>query len=381
MSDLILLRYGELGLKGHNRSFFIKKLKENIRRMLKSRGELSSAHGRLFFHPEGDEEEAVKILQRVFGLVGASPAREVELDMEDIAGAAADLISKLDLGEKTTFKVETKRANKSFYLNSMEISRDIGAQLLKRFPGLKVDVHQPELRVRVEIRRKAFVYLADNPGPGGLPVGTGGRGILLLSGGIDSPVAGWMMLKRGIDVLPLHFFSPPYTNERSLEKVKELVEVLGKWGLKRSLYNINFTPIQEELIQKVPGDYLTIIMRRTMIRLANRLAEKQGDKCIITGESLGQVASQTIESLHSTDVLAEVPVLRPLIGLDKQEIISRAQEIGSYDISIQPYEDCCQVFVPTHPVTRPVLSDIEEIEEDLELEEKLHEALENAEKF
>jgi len=381
MSDLILLRYGELGLKGHNRSFFIKKLKENIRRILDGKGQLTSAHGRLFFHPDGNEREAVEKLQRVFGLVGISPAREVHLDMEEIAAAAENLISGMNMGTQTTFKVETRRSNKSFYLNSMEINRDLGAKLLKTFPHLKVDVHKPKLKVRVEIRSKAFVYIDDKPGPGGLPVGTGGRGILMLSGGIDSPVAGWMMLKRGIDVLPMHFSSHPYTNERSLEKVKELVKILQKWGLKRPLYNVNFTPIQEELIKEVPGDYLTILMRRMMIRLANIQAKKSGEKSIITGESLGQVASQTIESLHSTGVLAESPILRPLIGLDKQEIINRAQEIGTYDISIQPFEDCCQVFVPTHPVTRPELTDIEKIEEKLDLDQKLLEAIENAEKI
>ncbi len=381
MSDLILLRYGELGLKGHNRSFFIKKLKENIRRILDGKGQLTSAHGRLFFHPDGNEREAVKKLQRVFGLVGISPAREVHLDMEEIAAAAENLISGMNMGTQTTFKVETRRSNKSFYLNSMEINRDLGAKLLKTFPHLKVDVHKPKLKVRVEIRSKAFVYIDDKPGPGGLPVGTGGRGILMLSGGIDSPVAGWMMLKRGIDVLPMHFSSHPYTNERSLEKVKELVKILQKWGLKRPLYNVNFTPIQEELIREAPGDYLTILMRRMMIRLANIQAKKSGEKSIITGESLGQVASQTIESLHSTGVLAESPILRPLIGLDKQEIINRAQEIGTYDISIQPFEDCCQVFVPTHPVTRPELTDIEKIEEKLDLDQKLLEAIENAEKI
>lgn len=381
MSDLILLRYGELGLKGHNRSFFIKKLKENIRRILDGKGQLTSAHGRLFFHPDGNEREAVEKLQRVFGLVGISPAREVHLDMEEIAAAAENLISGMNMETQTTFKVETRRSNKSFYLNSMEINRDLGAKLLKTFPHLKVDVHKPKLKVRVEIRSKAFVYIDDKPGPGGLPVGTGGRGILMLSGGIDSPVAGWMMLKRGIDVLPMHFSSPPYTNERSLEKVKELVKILQKWGLKRPLYNVNFTPIQEELIREAPGDYLTILMRRMMIRLANIQARKSGEKSIITGESLGQVASQTIESLHCTGVLAESPILRPLIGLDKQEIINRAQEIGTYDISIQPFEDCCQVFVPTHPVTRPELSDIDKIEEKLDLDQKLLEAIENAEKI
>ncbi len=381
MSDLLLLRYGELGLKGHNRSFFIKKLKENIWKILDGKGQLTSVHGRLFFHPDGNEKEAVEKLQRVFGLVGISPAREVYLDMEEIAAAAEDLISRLNLETPTTFKVETRRANKSFYLDSMEINRDIGEKLLETFPRLKVDVHQPQLRVRVEIRNKAFVYLDDKPGPGGLPVGTGGRGILMLSGGIDSPVAGWMMLKRGLDVLPMHFSSHPYTNERSLEKVKELTRVLQKWGLKRPLYNVNFTPIQEELIQEVPADYLTILMRRMMVRLANIQAGKSGEKSIITGESLGQVASQTIESLHTTGVLAEFPILRPLIGLDKQEIITRAKEIGTYDISIEPFEDCCQVFVPTQPVTRPALSDIEKIEENLDLEQKLIEAIEKAEKL
>ncbi len=381
MSDLILLRYGELGLKGHNRSFFIKKLKENIRRMLKGKGKLTSVHGRLFFHPWEMEREIVENLQRVFGLVGVSPAKEVEADMDEISFAAKELISRLDLKTPTTFKVETKRADKSFYLNSMEISRDIGANLLQLFPQLKVDVHNPEIRVRIEIRKKAFVYIADNPGPGGLPVGTGGKGILLLSGGIDSPVAGWMMLKRGIDILPLHFSSPPYTNERSLEKVKELVRELKQWGLKRPLYNVNFTPIQEKLIQEVPGDFLTIMMRRMMVRIANKIAEKTGDKCIITGESLGQVASQTIESLQSTGVLAEVPLLRPLIGLDKQEIINLAQKIGTYETSIQPHEDCCQVFVPNHPVTRPILSEVEKIEEKFDFEEKLIEAVEKIERL
>ena len=381
MSDLILLRYGELGLKGHNRSFFIKKLKQNINRILQEEGNLTQAHGRLFFHPAQSPDRAIARLQQVFGLVGVAPAREVELDWEKISGAAEEMVGRKDLPEKTTFKVETKRANKSFYLNSMEISRNLGAHLLQKFPQLQVDVHQPQLKVQVEIRKKAFIYLNDYPGPGGLPVGTGGRGILLVSGGIDSPVAGWMMLKRGIDVIPLHFSSPPYTNERSLEKVKDVVGVLQGWGLKYPLYNINFTSIQEELIQKVPGDFLTILMRRMMIRLGNMVAARERGKCLITGESLGQVASQTIESLHSTGVLANSPVLKPLIGLDKQDIIKMAQDIGTYDISIQPHEDCCQVFVPSHPVTRPRLKDIEEIEKGLDMEEKLKKAVADLEKI
>ena len=380
MRDLLLLRYGELGLKGGNRKFFIKKLKRNIRKKLAKMGELTSTHGRLYFFPEDNAgEEAIKILEKTFGLAGIAPAKETELQWDQITLAAEKLIGQTLKGP-ATFKVETKRANKSFPRNSPEISRDLGAHLLSKFPDLTVDVHNPDILLKVEIRGKAFVYLTDYQGPGGLPVGTGGRGILMLSGGIDSPVAGWMMLKRGLDVFPVHFSSPPYTNERSLEKVKDLCRVLKTWGMERPLYNVYFTPVQEQLLQNTPSEYLTLLMRRMMVRLANTLGEKENCGSLITGESLGQVASQTIESLHSSGILSKYPVFRPLIGLDKQEIIGLAKRIGTYDISIQPHEDCCQVFVPQHPVTRPDLLRIEEIEEDLSISSQLNEALEKMEK-
>lgn len=379
-TQLFLIKYGELGLKGKNRNFFIHALIRNMKALLgKENVEIGKTHGRLYLRTKQPTHQVIQSLQKVFGIVKIASARECPLDLQNIKEQAASLVEEALGEQRMSFKVETRRPNKSFPLDSMEMSRELGAYLLQRFSELYVDVTAPQLRLQVELRQRAYIYLQDESGPGGLPVGTGGKGVLLLSGGIDSPVAGWTLLKRGLEVLPLHFHSAPYTNERSLEKVKDLVRTVQLWGLHDTLFLIHFTELQEILIEHTPNAYLTLLMRRMMMRIGQALAETQGAQCLITGESLGQVASQTIESMHATGAVAQYPVLRPLVGMDKEDIINLAKEIGTYEISIQPHEDCCQVFVPQHPVTRPVLKKVEAIEKGIPWQGAVEKAVEEVE--
>ncbi len=377
-----IIRYGEIGLKGQNRPYFEKSLEKNILRTLDDQeASIEKTYGRLYLHTALGEEEVTRQLKRVFGIAGFAPVHRVKLNLEDIKEKALEIVREKVGNREMTFKVETRRPNKSFPVNSLEVSRILGAHLLENLENLSVDVHNPQMKVHVELRENATLHLDGYTGPGGLPVGSSSRGLLLLSGGIDSPVAGWFMLKRGIAVRPVHFHSPPYTSERSLEKVIDICKILKGWGLRQPFFKVNFTPIQEKLLAEVPKKYLTLIMRRMMIRIVDILSKKRGEKCLITGESLGQVASQTVESLLVTGTLTELPLFRPLIGLDKQEIISKAEEIGTYETSIMPFEDCCQVFVPEHPVTRPRLKDIEEIEENLQYSSLIKEAAEKVEEL
>ncbi|MGB9780020.1 tRNA uracil 4-sulfurtransferase ThiI [Caldanaerobacter sp.] len=365
MKDVLLIKYGELALKGENRSFFENALVKNIKYALRDFDgvKVEKTHGRIYVECEKNVEEAIERLKKVFGIVGITRAKEADLDLEEIFKAAVDLMKS---HQGKTFKVETKRPNKAFPYNSMEISRRVGAAVLKNVKNMKVDVHNPDVLLNVEIREKAFLYAGVIEGAGGLPLGTNGKAIVLLSGGIDSPVAAWMMMKRGVEVEAVYFHSPPYTSDRAKEKVVDLCKVLSQYGRGMRLHVVHFTDLQLEIYEKCPARLTTIIMRRMMMKIAEKIAQKNGSLALITGESLGQVASQTIESLYVTNSSVSLPVFRPLIGMDKREIIDIAQKIGTYEISIRPYEDCCTIFVPKHPATKPKLERVLEAEEKMD---------------
>lgn len=376
MRDLILVRYGEIGLKGENRPYFEQRLVRNLRAALEPLpgARVTRGYGRLFVDPAGATDQALARLQRVFGVVGLHPAVETALELDEILQAAVRLVAAEP--RPATFKVEARRTNKQFALNSMELNRQVGAHVLRQVEGLAVDVHRPQIRLRLEVREKgAYLYVRDVPGPGGLPVGVGSPALLLLSGGIDSPVAGWYTLKRGVPVRAVHFESPPFTSPRALQKVQDLAAVLAGWGGPITLYVVPFTRIQTEIRRHVPPEFGVTIMRRMMFRIAERLAARDGLVALVTGESLGQVASQTLESMATINDVVRLPVLRPLIGLDKGEIIARAEQIGTYEISIRPYEDCCTLFVPDHPVTQPTRHQAEAAEANLDVSALVDEAL------
>lgn len=378
MKDLILIRFGELGLKGQNRLYFQNMLLNRIREVLAPLGDCRCrrTHGRIFVEVGDNLGAALDRLQRVFGIVSLSPARQLPLDLAVIKEEAlVQLCRAREQEGGCTFKVEARRSNKSFAYNSMEINQLVGAHLLQNSKGFTVDVKKPDIRVVVEIRREAYVYSRQLPGPGGLPVGTGGRAVLLLSGGIDSPVAGWMTMKRGVNIIPVYFHSPPFTGDRTQGKVLDLSRILAGYGGKLPLHVVRFTEIQKTLQLRGPEELGTILMRRMMMRLAQEIARRVGAQALVTGESIGQVASQTLEGLRATDVVVDLPVFRPLIGLDKVEIIDLARRIGTYNTSILPYDDCCSLFVPRHPATRPRLAQVEAAEEGLPLRELMEEAL------
>lgn len=367
----LLIRFGEIGLKGKNRSYFENKLLSNVRSALDDLPGCRAVrtHSRVFVETaENETAEAVTRLKKVFGIVSISPVVEVEPDMENIRQAALEEVRRL-YSDGATFKVETKRADKRFPLKSPEVSREVGGWLLKNVPGLTVDVHQPDLLLEVEIREDgAYIFTEKLPGPGGLPVGVSGKALLLLSGGIDSPVAGWYALKRGVTLEAVHFHSPPFTSERSREKVIDLCRVLREYGGPGKLHIVHFTEIQKELRQKCPERLMVTLMRRMMFRIAGRLAKKHGALALFTGESLGQVASQTLESMSVIEQVTRLPVLRPLIGLDKEEIVAVARRIDTYSISVRPYEDCCTIFLPEFPATKPRQEDVEAAEAVLDVD-------------
>lgn len=325
----------------------------------------------------GRVDEACDRLARVFGVVSLSPALEAPLSAEAIDAAAEDALRAALAGrDGASFKVETNRANKRFPLDSRQINQRLGAHLLQSVPGLRVDVHAPEIIVNVDVREgAAYVYTRTVPGPGGLPVGASGRAHLLLSGGIDSPVAGWMAMKRGVELEAIHFHSPPFTSERARLKVGDLCRRLAAWGGPTALHVVRFTDAQKEIYARCPAELGVTIMRRVMLRVADRIASARGGLALVTGESLGQVASQTLESINTINRVADLPVLRPLIGFDKAEIVALARRIGTYDISILPYEDCCTVFVPQHPRTRPTPAEAEAAERSLDVDALVEGAL------
>ena len=383
---VILVRYGEIFLKGLNRPYFEKLLLQSIQTKLRSFQGVSVERGDGRYYVRGfAEEEAgavMEALTKVFGVHSISPAVETEKEIDAVFSAAESevrqYLAKYGLNA-ATFKVETKRSDKRFPMGSYEISREAGAYLLEHVPGLTVDVHQPQFQVHIEIREKAYVYVDVIPGQGGMPLGSNGKAMLLLSGGIDSPVAGYMIAKRGVTLDAVHYHSFPYTSERAKEKVLELAKLMTEYTGPIRLNIVSFTEIQMEIYEKCPEEQLTILMRRFMMKIAERLAKKAKAKALVTGESIGQVASQTIESLHVTNSAVEMPVFRPLIGMDKIEIMERAKQIHTYDTSILPYEDCCTVFVPKHPVTKPDLEKIVASEQLLDGEALIQRALDTVE--
>ncbi len=382
MYKAFLIKYAEIGIKGKNRFVFENALRDQIKFVLQEiegKFNITKEQGRIYIEADGefDYDEVIEVLERVFGIAAICPVVLIE-DKEwgNLTKCVGDYVEKVYGDKNVTFKVEAKRSDKSYPLQSPDICIEMGAYLLERFPNMKVDVHQPEIRLQVEVRSKAYVYSKIIPGPGGMPVGTNGKAMLLLSGGIDSPVAGYMIAKRGVKIEAVYFHAPPYTSERAKQKVVDLAELVSKYTGVIKLHVVNFTDIQLYIYDKCPHDELTIIMRRYMMRIAETLAARDGCLGLITGESIGQVASQTMQSLMATNDVCELPVYRPLIGFDKQEIVEVAEKINTYETSIQPYEDCCTIFVAKHPVTKPNVKVIRCSERNLE--EKIDELVQTA---
>lgn len=377
MYPLLLIRYGELSLKGKNRRVFENILLENIRKNLESveHGPLTQTFGRIYLATNGNWRELAERLQSVFGIVSVSPVLKRDLDLDDIKAGAVAVVADT---EGKTFKVETRRSNKAFPLTSPEISKVIGGHVLANFPHLQVDVHNPDFVLNVEVRQEgALLYSQIIPCLGGLPAGSSGKGLLLLSGGIDSPVAGFLAMKRGVEVEGLHFHSYPFTSERSKEKVIELARQLSRYNRRGSMkvWIAYFSEIQKALQQSSYPALSITLMRRFMLRIGTALAERKRAYALITGDSLGQVASQTMESIHTINAVTAMPVYRPLIGLDKQEIVNLAVQIGTYETSILPYEDCCTVFVPKNPATRPTIEQALRAEAELDVDGLIEEAI------
>ena len=366
MKKVILVKNGEIVLKGLNRSTFEDILIKNMRRRLASVGQFTfrKSQSTIVAEPVDDDidfDEAVSQVSRVFGIVGFSVAAVCEKDIEEIKRTTLEFLGD-DLRNVRTFKVNGKRSDKKFPMTSPEIAAEVGAHILSNIHPLKVDVHEPELTVTVEVRDQVLIHGNQKKGAGGLPIGSSGKACLLLSGGIDSPVAGYMMAKRGLMLDAVHFVSPPYTSRRAELKVHALAKLVSRYAGRIRLYIVPFTEIQEAIKDHCPEDMFTLIMRRLMMRIAQQIALNDGCKALITGESLGQVASQTIDALHCTNAVATVPVFRPLIGMDKDEIIDIARRIDTFETSLQPFEDCCTVFTPKHPKTRPTVDMLEEAE-------------------
>ena len=381
MEKVIIVRYAEIHLKGKNRGYFERVFCVNLEKALKGiRHELRRTSGRYLVaaFAESDAEEICDRISRVFGVHSYSLGLRVPNDLESIFEAA-----KRVSPQSGTFKVDTHRADKKYPMTSPELNAEIGARLLQTYPALKVDVRTPAHSVYLDIREDgtALVFGAFEEGVGGMPVGTSSKGVLLISGGIDSPVAGYMMAKRGMEVEYLHFHSYPYTNEQARDKVVELARILSRYTGGTAISTVKVTHIQEEIHKKCAAELNVTLLRRFMFRIAERVAKRKGAKCLITGESLGQVASQTIEGITSSNAVVTLPVLRPLIGFDKEEIILRAKKIGTFETSVLPYEDCCTVFLPEFPAIKPKLSFIEEEEQKLNVEALIEEALESMERI
>ncbi|MBQ7033896.1 MAG: tRNA 4-thiouridine(8) synthase ThiI [Clostridia bacterium] len=376
MQEIILIKYGEIILKGLNRHIFEDKLVRNIRTAVGTDARVYKSRATIYAEPaEGaDVDVLMQKILKVFGIVYAVRAAVCEKDMETIGKT---VLSYLNVAGRKTFKVETKRADKTFSLKSPEVSAEIGGMILDAYPHLKVDVRNPEITVNVEIREAgAYVYAEKQKGQGGMPTGSAGKVMLLLSGGIDSPVAGYMMGKRGTCMDAVHFFSPPFTSEKAKEKVLDLARILAQYTGGMRVHIVPFTEQQLQMKAKCPAEHLTILMRRMMMQIACHIAADTGAGAVVTGESLGQVASQTLEAIGVTDACATMPCFRPLIGMDKEDIISIARRIGSFETSILPYEDCCTIFVPKHPTTKPRLEKILESEALIDTEGLIQKALE-----
>lgn len=391
MTKIILVRYGEIVLKGLNRSVFEDKLISNIKKALYGLGriDVTKSQGRIFIEPQiedYDYKEAMERLVRVFGIISVSPVWKIDSEMNAIKEYSLEMVRELLKERKenmpltpATFKVETKRGNKKFPLESPQINLEVGGYILEHIPSLCVDVHNPSFILFIEVREHTYIYSEIIQAHGGLPTGVSGKGMLLLSGGIDSPVAGWMMAKRGVEIDAVHFYSYPYTSERSKDKVIEISRILAKYCFKMNLHIVPFTDIQLEISDKCPLDQMTIIMRRAMMMISERLADSAGAHALITGDCLGQVASQTMQSISVVNAVVKKPVFRPLIGMDKNEVVEIARKIGTFETSILPYEDCCTVFVAKHPQTKPRLEKILASESKLDMEGLIERAIEATE--
>jgi len=403
MYNVILVRYGEIILKGNNRKYFENKLVENIKYVLKDENvKIIYSQARIFVEPADiDRMDTIMTkLTKVFGIVSVSPAVKTEANMDSIIKTSIELIRTRpviairDCGRvprnlvaftikenafEDTFKVEARRQDKAFPLTSPEICRTVGHHILENVEGMKVDVVNPKITLNVEVRNGAYIYFETIPAFGGMPVGTNGKGLLLVSGGIDSPVAGFMLAKRGVEIDALHFFSPPYTGPKAKEKVLDLCRIVSTYAKKINLYVVNFTEPQLQIRDNCPHEQLVLLMRRIMMRIAEKVAHEKGCQALITGENIGQVASQTMESIVATNDVVDIPVFRPLIGMDKNEIIDYARKIGTYETSILPYEDCCTVFVPRHPETKPKIFKLVESEKKLDIDKIVEECIDGIE--
>lgn len=387
MFQSFLIKYAEIGIKGKNRFIFEDALVRHIVRTLKKVDgtfKVTKEMGRIFVFTEGDfdYEGTIEALKTVFGISGICPVQILEDEgFEHLSAAVAEYMKTMYGDEKKTFKVAARRANKKYPLDTMELNMELGGVILDACPNLTVDVHNPDIYMTVEVRDKIYLYSEIIPGPGGMPVGTNGSAMLLLSGGIDSPVAGYMVSKRGVRIDAVYFHAPPYTSERAKQKVVDLAREVAVYTGPIRLHVVNFTDIQLAIYEKCPHEELTIIMRRYMMKIAQHFAEKTGALSLITGESIGQVASQTMHSLYCTDAATTIPVFRPCIGMDKEEIVTLSKKIGTYETSILPFEDCCTIFVAKHPVTKPVLKTIERSERKLDdvIDDLMKTALETTE--
>ena len=366
-----LIKYAEIGTKGKNRYLFEDALMKQIRHALKeAEGSfaVTKETGRIYVKAEGDYdfEDVVEALKRVFGIAWICPMFQTqERDFENLKKEVVDYIGQVYQNKNLTFKVDSRRADKKYPVNSEQMNRDLGEVLLNAYPEMKVDVHHPQVMLHVEVRNMVNIYSQMIPGPGGMPIGTNGKAMLLLSGGIDSPVAGYMIAKRGVKIEAVYFHAPPYTSERAKQKVVDLARLVSRYSGLIRLHVVNFTDIQMYIYEQCPHEELTIIMRRYMMKIAQVIGEESGCLALITGESIGQVASQTVQSLAATNEVCTIPVFRPVIGFDKQEIVDIAEKINTYETSIQPYEDCCTIFVAKHPVTKPNIKVIRRSEEKL----------------
>ena len=383
MNRIILVRYTEIHLKGLNRPFFEKKLIANMKSSLKGIPcKIYHEQGRIYVHsvPDDSFDEAIDRLRRVFGIHSLSPAYVVDKDWDNVVNTCYELMEKeIERSGKTSFKVFARRSDKHYFMNSDSINREMGGLMLERFPCLHVDIHNPEIKLCIEIRDSAYVYCEEIPCANGMPIGSAGKATLLISGGIDSPVAGYMMAKRGLILSAVHFYSYPYTSERARDKVVELAGLLSKYAGPIRLFLVPFTDIQMKIYDECPEKETTVIMRRLMMKIAERIAVSEESRALITGEALGQVASQTLESLCVTNDAVSMPVFRPLIGFDKDEIMELARKIGTYETSILPYEDCCTVFVPKHPVTKPDLETLRASEAAVDFSELIEKAIADTE--
>ncbi|KAB3534474.1 tRNA 4-thiouridine(8) synthase ThiI [Alkaliphilus pronyensis] len=384
MERTIIIRYGEIVLKGQNRRFFEDKLVKQIRFAIKDLGDIRTykKDSRIYIDSEGfDEDQIVQRVKKIFGIILISRAIRLPVDFELIKRTACEEIERKHKTDGVkTFKVDSKRVDKSFPLKSPEISREVGGYILQNQSNATVDIHNPDVTVYVEIRDEAYIFVEKIKGFGGLPIGSSCKGLLLLSGGIDSPVAGWLTARRGLEIDAVHFHSYPFTSERAREKVLELAKTLAIYIGSFKMYSINLLPIQQEINEKCKEEEMTIISRRFMMKIAENIAINRADaKALITGESIGQVASQTVESLHTTNSSVDLPVFRPLIAMNKEDIIQLARDIGTYETSILPYEDCCTVFLPKRPLTKPRLEKILTSEARLDVEALIKNAIENME--